>query len=150
MTETQTNVPWTLRRLPLVILSIIGLLDSIYLTWIKIAGKTAICANIGDCEAVNSSRYSEIGGIPIALLGAGAYLILLALLVLEVRRPAWGEWTRMGFFGMSLAGTLYSAYLTYIEIAVLKAICPYCVLSAIVLLLLLVLSFLRMRALDLS
>ncbi len=49
----------------------VGLLDSIYLSYIKLSHNEAFCAGIGDCDVVNTSPYSEIAGIPIALLGAG-------------------------------------------------------------------------------
>ena len=63
-----------------IILALIGLVDSVYLTWIKITNQEAICSSIGDCEAVNTSVYSEIAGIPIAFLGVGAYLAMIAAL----------------------------------------------------------------------
>jgi len=128
------------------IAAIVGLLDSIYLAWIKVADKTAACSNIGDCDAVNNSQYSEIAGIPIALLGAGAYLLILALLVLDQRWPEQTVNMRLGIFGLSLSGTLYSVYLTYLEIAVLRAICPFCVVSAIAIFVILIAGLLRLRS----
>ncbi len=113
------------------VLAGLGLLDSIYLTVLKLANATSICSDIGDCETVNTSRYSEIGGIPIALLGAAAYLVIFLLLIYE---PSFGEnsdYARLAIFGIAFAGTLYSAYLTYLEFAVLRAVCPFCVLSAV-------------------
>jgi len=130
---------------PSVGLAALGFVDAAYLTWIKLTGGAVACSNIGDCEVVNNSRYAVIGGVPIALLGAGTYLLILVLLGLERSNPAAGEATRMAVFGFALVGTLYSAYLTYVEFAVLKAICPYCVASAIILTLLLVLSIIRLR-----
>jgi len=128
------------------IAAIVGLVDSIYLAWIKVADKTAACSNIGDCDAVNNSQYSEIAGIPIALLGAGAYLLILALLVLDQRWPEQTVNMRLGIFGLSLSGTLYSVYLTYLEIAVLRAICPFCVVSAIAIFVILIAGLLRLRS----
>ncbi len=125
--------------------SLIGLIDSIYLTWIKLADKTAACSNIGDCESVNNSQYSEIAGIPIALLGAGAFLTIFLLLALEKRLPDQSTYLRMGVFGLSLTGTLYSVYLTYLEIAVLRAICPFCVVSAISIFVLLIVGVIRLK-----
>src|SRR3989304_2713675 len=118
------------------VLAALGLVDAAYLTWIKLTRAAVACSNVGDCEIVNNSRFAVIGGVPIALLGAGAYLVILVLLGLERSNPAAGETTRMAVFGFSLVGTLYSAYLTYVELAILKAICPYCVASAIILFLL--------------
>jgi uncharacterized membrane protein len=93
---------------------------------------------------VNTSQYSEIWGIPIALLGAGAYLVIIVLLLLEERSELMREYSPLLVFGLSLVGVIYSIYLTYIEVAVLRAICPYCVISAVVLVLLLVLSTIRL------
>ncbi len=140
---TKTTLSEKLRRVSIALV-VIGLIDSLYLTWIKLAHATAACAGIGDCEAVNSSVYSEIGGVPIALLGAGAYLVMLILLLLEPRGGFWAENGPLGVFGLSLVGVLYSAYLTYIEVAVLYAICPFCVVSAIVLVALLGVSVVRL------
>ena len=127
-----------------IVLVVLGLLDSIYLVWVKYTGAYALCGPIGDCESVNSSQYSEIFGIPIALLGAGAYMVMIVLLLLENRDQVWAEFGPMIVFGMSLIGVLYSIYLTYLEVAVLKAICPYCVISAIILVVLLILSGIRL------
>lgn len=130
---------------PSVVLAALGFVDAAYLTWIKLTGGAVACSNVGDCEVVNNSRFAVIGGVPIALLGAGTYLLILVLLGLERSNPAAGETTRMAVFGFSLVGTLYSAYLTYVELAILKAICPYCVASSIILTLLLALSIIRLR-----
>ncbi len=129
-------------------LSLVGLGVSTYLTWVKLTGNTASCGSVGDCESVNNSRYAEIGGVPIALFGALSYLVLLALLAMEVRRPQSAEAARLMVFGVSLIGTMYSAYLTYIEVAVLKAICPYCVVSALAITAVLILCVVRLRSAD--
>ena len=132
------------RRL-LIALATIGLLDSIYLSWIKFTDQEASCSGVGDCSAVNASQYSEIAGIPIAVLGAGAYLVMLLILLYQDRVEFLRDNGSMLVLGISLAGLLYSAYLTYIELFVIYAICPYCVLSAVVLLLMFVVSVLNWR-----
>ena len=119
-------------RIGTIIFAAIGLLDSIYLTWSKLAQRAVFCGGSNQCETVNSSVYSEIWGIPIAVLGVGSYLLILVLLILESRGGIWRGSGPLVVFGLSLVGVIYSIYLTYIEIAVLKAICPYCVVSAIV------------------
>ncbi len=126
-------------------LALVGLLDSVYLTWIKLTHRLAVCSNIGDCEAVNNSIYSEIGstGIPIAVMGAGAFLAMLIVLLLEKRVSIFEDNGVVVVIALSMIGVLYSAYLTYIEIFVLKAICPYCVLSAVVLVILLIVTLVR-------
>jgi uncharacterized membrane protein len=129
-------------------LTLLGLAVSGYLTWVKLTGNTASCGTVGDCQSVNNSRYAEIGGVPIALFGALGYLALLAALTVERRWPSFSETARLAAFGVSLVGTLYSAYLTYIEVAVLRAICPYCVASAIAMTAILFLCVLRLRAAE--
>ena len=135
LSEKNNQIRWTS-----VFLVLVGLADSIYLAWLKFANATAACGNIGDCESVNSSPYAEFAGIPIAVFGASSYLLMLILLIMEPRNEFMRTNAALGIFGISLAGVLYSAYLTYVEIAILHAICPYCVLSAVVLVALLVLS----------
>lgn len=132
-------------RLITMVLAGLGLIDSAYLTFIKLANATAICADIGDCDTVNNSRYAEIGGIPIALLGFGAYLAILLLLLWEPQAGDKGDFIRLAVFGVALAGTMYSAYLTYLEVAVLRAICPYCVLSALLITAICAIGFVRLN-----
>jgi uncharacterized membrane protein len=127
-----------------ILLAFLGLLDSVYLVWVKYTGAYELCGPIGNCESVNTSQYSEIFGIPISLLGAGAYAIMIVLLLLENRSQIWAEFSSLIVFGISLIGVLYSIYLTYIEVVVLKEICPYCVISAIILVILLLLSGIRL------
>jgi uncharacterized membrane protein len=128
-----------------VVLAVLGALDSTYLTWIKVANTRAFCSGVGDCDAVNSSVYSEVLGIPIALLGVGAYVAIAALLVLEDRLPLLREYGPLAVFGLALTGTLYSAYLTYVELFVIYAVCPYCVVSALLITGIFILSIVRLR-----
>lgn len=124
----------------------LGALDSAYLTYVKFAGAQAACGGIGDCETVNNSAFSEIAGVPIAILGLAAYLAIIALFLLERSRPAYAEHARLAAFGVTLIGTIYSGWLTYVEVAILRAICPFCVISAIIISLLLLISVHRMLA----
>ncbi|MES0339063.1 MAG: vitamin K epoxide reductase family protein [Anaerolineales bacterium] len=133
-----------------VLLALTGAVDSAYLAFLKFTGTVAACSDIGDCEAVNNSKYAEIGGIPLALLGLLGYLAILAFLILETQFPSWRDVLHLGVFGFTLAGTIYSVYLTYIEIFVLHAVCPYCVVSAVVMLLLFAISIIRLRKLGLD
>jgi uncharacterized membrane protein len=114
------------------ILSVVGMLVSAYLTWVHWGGSKALCSGIGDCETVNNSAYAVVAGIPVALLGFGMYLALFGLSVYGRRASLETASTMaLAVFGISLAGVLYSAYLTYIELAVIHAVCPWCVSSAI-------------------
>lgn len=125
-------------------LAVLGALVSIYLTYIKLANVQAFCGPSRACDTVNTSIYADIRGIPIAVLGLGAYLALIALLLLEKRAPILAAWGPVAIFGLALTGTLYSAYLTYVELYILRAVCPYCVASALFITGLLVLSVIRL------
>lgn len=121
------------RRLRLFALgfSVLGLVVALYLVWIKINPTNPFCMGIGDCEAVNTSPYSTIRGVPVALFGALTYAALIILFLTETRSALFHDWAPLVEFGLALVGTLYSAYLTYLEVAVIHKICPYCVTSAI-------------------
>lgn len=137
-------------RIGIAVISLIGFLDSLYLSWLEFTHREAFCAGSGDCQTVANSPYSEIAGIPIAVLGIGAYLVILGLLYLEQKGEFWREYSPLMIFGISLVGVIYSIYLTYIEIAVIYAICPYCVISAIAMLLIFVMSIARLTINDIS
>jgi uncharacterized membrane protein len=126
-------------------LSVIGIIDSLYLTWVKFSQSQIACIKgLGDCGSVNSSRYSELFGIPVALLGAITYLTLFAVFILEGKIALLKDNGATIVFGISLFGVIYSLYLTYIEVAVINAICPFCVLSALTMTLILVFSIIRL------
>ena len=132
-------------RLFLIAGSVIGLVDSLYLTWMKITNNPRMCIQgLGDCFSVNTSKYSEIAGIPVAVLGAVAYLCLFLLLLSERKTDFLETNSVLFIFGITLSGTLFSAYLTYIELFVLRQICPFCAVSAITMLILLVISIIRL------
>lgn len=118
----------------MLILSLIGALDAAYLSWMKLTEREVFCGGSGNCATVSNSPYAEIAGIPVAFLGLGAYLALLGLVILEDSNRLWQQYAPLAVFAISLAGVLYSAYLTYLEFAVIRAICPYCVVSALIML----------------
>jgi uncharacterized membrane protein len=124
-------------------LIIIGIFDTAYLSWVKLADTQVFCGGAANCESVNSSVYSEIFNIPIAYLGLVAYIFLAILFLLEKRASIQKDISSLLRFATCLIGSLYSIYLTYIEIAVIRAICPYCILSAILMILLLALAIIR-------
>lgn len=123
----------SLRLLALAALSLAGLGISGYLTYVRLAHAVPMCSTVRGCETVNSSPYAAIGEIPIALLGMGLYTLLLCLSLVAWKGPtALQPWAVLGSFGLALSGTLYSGYLTYIEVFVLQALCQWCLTSATV------------------
>ena len=126
--------------------SIIGFLDSLYLTIIKYTHATIYCTpGLGDCASVQNSRYSTILGIPIALLGALAYLVLVACYIIENKKTAFASISSLVIFGTSFFGFIYSLYLTWLELFVLHAICQWCVLSAICITVIFVTTIIRLK-----
>ncbi len=128
------------------IAALIGLFDAIYLTWIKLSHNETQCApGLGDCFTVNTSRYSEIYGIPIAIFGMATYVLIIGILLFEPRVKFLKENGTLALFGISLIGVLYSIYLSYLEEFVLHAWCPYCILSAIAITIIFVISIIRLK-----
>ena len=129
--------------------ALIGAADSIYLSWVKLSHNETLCApGLGDCFTVNTSVYSQIYGIPVALFGLAAYLLIIAIFLFESRSAFLQENGSMALFGISLIGVLYSAYLSYLEAYVIHAWCPYCVLSAIMISVVFVVSIFRLKEED--
>ena len=123
-------------------LAVVGFLISAYLTWTHFLGVAPVCiSGSGGCETVQSSRYAAIFGVPVAALGIVAYAGLLFSAVLRGEAGVY-----LGFL-VALVGTLFSAYLTYLEVFVIHAICEWCVASAAIMVGALVCAMLRYRQL---
>jgi uncharacterized membrane protein len=125
-------------RAAMVVLAVAGTGVAAYLTWAHYADVSPICATGGGCETVQKSSYSEIAGVPVALLGLGGYVAILATLFLP------GEATRLWAAALALVGAGFSAYLTYLELFVIDAICQWCVASAVIMAVLAALSVARL------
>jgi uncharacterized membrane protein len=142
--DTQFNETYKM-RLAVSILAAVGFIDSLYLTWIKLSHNQALCIQgVGNCWTVNNSKYADWNGIPIALIGALGYALILVFNILESKTDFFENNGRIIIFGLVLIGFLFSAYLTFIEFAVLHAFCPFCGLSALIMLVLFILSIIRL------
>lgn len=116
----------------LIALALLGLAISTYLVTTHYGKQPIACAGVGDCTAVNSSSYANVGGVPVSLLGIGLYAGLASLGYYWSLRPR-DDGRVIAYWGLALSGAGYAVYLTYIEIAVLHAICVWCVASATIL-----------------
>lgn len=125
-------------------LTILGLLVAVYMTIYKITNNESMCVGSSGCSEVNASRYSEINGIPVAVLGVLGYAAILALLFLEQRPGIFQENGTMMFFGVSLLGFLFTLYLIYLEVALIKAYCPFCLTSQAVMIVIFIISVMRL------
>jgi uncharacterized membrane protein len=126
------------------VLAILGTLNALYLLIFKLTGNSQMCLGNGGCHDVNFSSYSEIYGIPVSLFGISAFLIILCILLLEARLKIAKENGPLATFGISLGGVAFTIYLTYLEIYVIHAICPFCVASAIIITLIFILATIRL------
>ncbi len=113
-------------------LTVLGIVVAGYLTFLHLTDSSALCNGFGGCDAVRQSRYSEVAGIPVALIGLFGYLAILAVLLTEELDGPLAAQALILTFGLTLVGTLYSLYLTYLELFVIAAICPYCIASAVI------------------
>lgn len=105
-----------------------GAAISAYLTWVHAADRPVVCGGLGSCATVQSSEYATLGGIPVALFGLALYATIGVLALLALREPR----LLLPLFALALSGLLYSGYLTWVELAVLGAICLWCVVSALI------------------
>ncbi len=145
-TRPSSSIQKTASRLRIasIVLALLGAADAFYLWVLKITSAEAMCVGSRGCLTVNNSLYSEIAGVPVSVLGLVAYLMLAAILALEFRSGFFAQYGPFAVFGVSLAGVAFSAYLTYIEFYVIQAVCPFCVVSAVLITLLFGLSVARL------
>ncbi len=110
-------------------------------TYIAIAdsggGAPACFAGGGGCETVANSSYSHLFGVNVAVFGIGGYVLLLGAALLR------GDAARFAGFAISLVGFGFSAYLTYLELFDINAICQWCVTSAVLMTILFALNATR-------
>ena len=113
------------------LLIVVGLLVSGYLSYLKMANEQSLCLSGGmlNCEAVLNSRFSEVnllgGRVPIAYLGWSVYALLLAMWLWQGRSAA-PQAPLALFFGINAFAWLYSMYLVYLQFFVLRAACQWC------------------------
>lgn len=128
------------------VLSLLGLLIAAYLTLYKLGYLGVIQCSTGGCETVQSSRYAFFLGLPVAAWGLGEYLVLLVLSLLGVQPDRMRErWIALSLFLVSGVGVVFSAYLTYLEAMVIRAWCQWCVVSAVLVTVIFLLSIPALR-----
>lgn len=120
----------SIAKLPIVavIVALVGLADSVYLTVHHFTAEPVPCSILEGCEQVLNSQWAEWGGIPLAAFGAAAYFVAFSLALLTVfgdRRT----WRLFGAQATVMAG--FSGWLIYVQAALIGAFCQFCLLSAI-------------------
>jgi len=104
---------------------VLGLGVAGYLTYVHFVGISPICELAHGCERVQTSQWSRLAGVPVALLGLLAYAAILAALFVP------GEPGLLAAAATAVSGWAVSAYLTYREVFTIDAICSWCVASAL-------------------
>jgi uncharacterized membrane protein len=112
---------------------------SAYLVTVHYSGGSVACFVGRSCETVQKSAYSEIGGVPISVLGLAAYLVLAASVLPR------GENAAIGSFGIGLSVGIFGIYLLVVQVSVIDAVCPWCVTADSIALLCALLTALRLR-----
>jgi uncharacterized membrane protein len=125
-------------RITLLVLAVIGLGIASYLTYVHYAGIKPACTAGESCTKVQTSVYSKLAGVPVALIGLLGYVAIVAALLAPE-----GENARLATMALTLVGFGFSAYLTYRELFSIHAICEWCASSAVIMTVLVCLSVWR-------
>jgi len=133
---------WLYRAM--IALVIIGLAVSVYMTIYKYTGNDGMCLGSGDCSTVNASRFSEVNGIPVAVFGIVGYAAILIVLYYENKNEFFRKNGTLLVFGMSLTGFIFTLWLVYVELELLKAICPFCVTSQVAMTIIFIIAVVRL------
>lgn len=121
------------KRMIVAALSLAGIFVALYLALYKLGAIGNLSCSIGSCETVNSSRWAEFVGLPVAVWGLGFYVATFTVAMVALReRFARSERISLALVLMTGLGTAFSAWLTYLELFVIDAICQWCVVSAII------------------
>lgn len=145
--ETSATPSRDLLRIISLLLVLIGLGISGYLSYSKLTETPTVCSESGgfNCEIVQGSVYSKLAGIPIAYLGFLTYVALGALLLLENRVPFLQDYGITLVFGITLFAFLFSMWLVYLQAFRLEAFCIWCLGHEVTMTILFIVSGLRLR-----
>ena len=130
-------------RIAIIAVCLLGISDAAYLTYVHYAGLKVVClAGGGGCETVQASRYAKLGGVPVAVLGLIGYISILGSTFIR------GELGRAIGVAVAFIGFCFSMYLTYRELFTIHAICQWCVASAVLMTVLVILTTVRFLRAD--
>jgi uncharacterized membrane protein len=105
-------------------IALFGLAVAGYLTWVKVTGGTVVCGPLGGCETVQTSEYSTVLGIPVSVYGMGYMVAVLATALAWWRTG--DRRALVGTYLLGLVGTMAVAYLVFLQLFVIHAICAWC------------------------
>lgn len=114
-------------------LAFAGIFVALYLTLYKFGAIGELSCRIGSCETVNSSPWAVFLGAPVAAWGVGFYVVTFAVAIAGLQgRFAESRRLSLALVLLSGIGVVFSGWLTYLELFVIRAICQWCVVSAVI------------------
>lgn len=129
------------------LLALAGIGVSAYLSYAYLWQQAIICGESLGCDLVAQSAYSRMFGVPVAAYGLLTYMVLLGLLLARRRANETMEaYIPLAMLGIALVGVLFSAYLTYLELFVILAVCRWCVAQAVIIAAFLILSLVELKS----
>jgi len=134
-------------RQTIAVLALVGLFVALYL-WLHALGFGGAikCGASGGCEVVQTSPWAVFLGLPVAFYGVVGYLALLVVALAALRPTALAQRTwNLLLLGLATVGVVFTAYLTYVELFLIHAICRWCVGSAVIITLIWIVSLLSLR-----
>jgi uncharacterized membrane protein len=136
-------------RMGAALLSLAGLFISAYLYLYKLGRIGSLACGTGGCETVQLSPWSRVAGVEVALIGVLGYAALLGASLAALQPGLSGQrWPATLLAGLAGVGVLFTAYLTYLELFVIHAICRWCVASGVIILAILAAALLELRRLP--
>jgi uncharacterized membrane protein len=116
-------------------LALAGIFLALYLLLYKLGMIGALTCSVGSCETVNTSKWATFLGLPVAGWGVGFYVGTFVLAMVSTQEKfADSRAASAALVAVTGSGLLFSAYLTWLELFVIKAICQWCVVSAVMVL----------------
>jgi len=133
-------------RQAIALLALAGFFVALYLWLYKIGAAGALKCGTGGCETVQTSRWADLLGVPVAFYGVVGYAVLLAVALVGLQQAWLGRrGPTLLLAGLATGGTAFSVWLTYLELFVIHAICRWCVASAAIMLLIWLVSLHALR-----
>jgi uncharacterized membrane protein len=122
------------KRRTVTALALAGIFVALYLTLTRLGllGDGALVCAVGSCEVVNASRWATFLGLPVAVWGLGYYVVTFTVAIVSLQeRFAYSLQLSRALLFLGATGFLFSSWLTYLELFVIRAICQWCVVSAV-------------------
>ena len=134
------------KRMIVAALALAGIFLAVYLLLYKLGMIGELSCSVGSCEKVNTSKWATFLGLPVAAWGVGWYVVMFVLALVSTWET-YAESPAVSMLLLVVAGTgvIFSAYLTYLELFVIHAICQWCVVSAILVLVIFVICAIDYR-----